>query len=201
MSIAIVYPSIGRNDVDSDIRQWVTEIADAFEQTFDFALFQSPQITYEPIELQADYTISRPSPKALSITFELWNHVGESRPNLDVITLNYSLINGQRLALSDIFARPDIALTLMSRLSRSRLLERYGMGRTQMLYRGTEPLVENFSSLTLTPEGIRVNFQPYQVASWEMGVQKVEIPLEDLAQAKPCTVFWGKESVETSHNR
>ncbi len=197
MSINILYPSIGRSDVDSDIRQWVTEIADSFERSFDHEqliaeIGSMPEMVNDPIELQADYTISRPSQKALSITFELWNHVGGPHPNLDVITLNYSLINGQRLSLSDIFALPDVALKLMSSVTRSVLQERYGMGRTQMLYRGTEPLVENFSSLTLTPTGIIVNFQPYQVASWEMGVQTVDITLEDLEKARPLTVFWGK---------
>ncbi|MBQ7608991.1 MAG: DUF3298 domain-containing protein [Desulfovibrionaceae bacterium] len=197
MVINILYPSIGRSDVDSDIRQWVTAIADSFERAFDrdrllAEIGGQREALNDPIELLADYSISRPSQKALSITFELWNHVGGPHPNLDVITLNYSLINGQRLSLADIFALPDVALKLMSKVARADLQERYGTGRTHMLYRGTEPLIENFSSLTLTPTGISVNFQPYQVASWEMGVQKVDITLEDLAQARPLTALWGK---------
>ncbi|MCR5813204.1 MAG: RsiV family protein [Desulfovibrio sp.] len=196
MSIAICYPSIGRSDVDTDIRQWAADIADAFERNFDYEILtaemgeNSEAGLSQNVELAADYSVSRPSSKALSITFHLWNYVGGPHANLDVVTLNYSLINGQRLQLVDLFKKPDEALRLMSEWSRAFLDQRYGTGRTQMLLRGTEPSVENFSSLTLTPSGISINFQPYQVAAWEMGAQTVEMPLEALAGASPLTVFW-----------
>ncbi|MBQ7617556.1 MAG: DUF3298 domain-containing protein [Desulfovibrio sp.] len=193
-NIAICYPSIGRSDVDADIRQWVTEIADSFEQTVNDGLFNlsCPGENDEAIELAADFRLTKPSTKALSITFELWNHLGGPHANLDVMTLNYSLINGQRLQLADIFGKPEVALSLMSSWARERLVERYGAGRHEMLWRGTEPLIENFSSLTLTPKGVSIHFQPYQVASWELGVQTVDMPIEALSQAQPLLVYWGK---------
>ena len=81
----------------------------------------------------------------------------------------------------------------MSAWSRQELARRFGAGRpAQMLKDGTEPLVENFSSLTLTPEGICINFQPYQVAPWAAGVQKVNMPLEELLQARPLLALWGR---------
>ena len=197
MSIMLCYPSIGRKDVDTDIRQWVTEIADAFEQHFDLSafLFDTESLNgYLPasVELKSEYTVSKPSAKAISITFELWNYTGGEHANIDVVTLNYSLINGQRIGLSDIFANPDEALQLMSQWTRTTLSNRYGSGRKQMVLTGTEPLVENFSSLTLTPTGVCINFQPYQVAGWEMGIQKVDMPLEALVAAQPLTVYWGR---------
>lgn len=198
LSIMLSYPSIGRSDVDADIRNWITEIADTFEQNIDASFFGLDSLT-DPsvispthIELHGIYDISQPSSKALSITFEVWNKLDNEQPNLDILTLNYSLINGQRLGLSDIFTYPDKALQLMSSFARHKLNEIYGLGRKQMMYRGTEPLIENFSSLTLTPTGICINFQPYQVASWEMGIQKVNIPLEELHSAKPLTILWGR---------
>ena len=190
MSIMLCYPSIGRKDIDSDIRRWITEIADAFEQHFDYRAL--PFESGTQIELTSLYSVSQPSSKAISITFELWNYTGGEHANLDVVTLNYSLINGQRIELSDIFGKPDEALQLMSKWARSILSSRYGLGRKQMVMNGTAPLVENFSSLTLTPKGVCINFQPYQVAGWEMGVQKVEMPLEALAAAQPLSIFWEK---------
>ena len=198
MSIAISYPSIGRSDVDTDIRQWAADIADAFERNFDYDNLTEEMGSSQNdglnqnVELAADFSVSRPSSNALSITFRLWNNVGGPHANLDVVTLNYSLINGQRLQLVDLFKKPDEALRLMSAWSRSFLDQRYGTGRTQMLLRGTEPSVENFSSLTLTPAGISINFQPYQVAAWEMGAQTVEMPLEALSAASPLMVFWAR---------
>ncbi|MFR5645408.1 MAG: RsiV family protein [Bilophila wadsworthia] len=54
------------------------------------------------------------------------------------------------------------------------------------------PEAENFSSFALTPEGIRIFFQPYQVAPWAAGSQVVDIPLDALADAGPRLSLWGK---------
>ena len=48
-------------------------------------------------------------------------------------------------------------------------------------WKGYTPEAENFSSFALTPEGIRIFFQPYQVAPWAAGSQVVDIPLDALA--------------------
>jgi ABC-type nitrate/sulfonate/bicarbonate transport system ATPase subunit len=61
-----------------------------------------------------------------------------------------------------------------------------------MIREGTEPVIENFSSLALTPKGICVYFQPYQVAPWAAGAQNVTVPLEALAEAGPLLRLWDK---------
>ena len=196
--ININYPSLGRSDIDADIRQWVTGIADAFKEHLDINAFSLPSTEQSgesgpAFELWGSYSVSWPSDAAVSITFEIWNYTGGAHGNLDIMTLNYSLITGQRLGLVDLFETPETALNLMSAWSRQELARRFGAGRpAQMLKDGTEPLVENFSSLTLTPEGICINFQPYQVAPWAAGVQKVNMPLEELLQARPLLALWGR---------
>lgn len=217
-SIHINYPSIGDKRVDADIRNWVGSIAEAFETHLDMAQslressdelenlaafphdddLNSEQAYQDNIaagtfELWGAYDVTRPSDAAVSVTFELWNYTGAPQGNLDILTLNYSLLTGQRLSLVDIFEKPDIALELMSSWSRQELAPRLGAAmRTKMLETGTEPLAENFSSLTLTPEGIRINFQPWQVAPWNAGIQKVDMPLEELRGAEPLLALWGK---------
>ncbi|MBD5627090.1 MAG: DUF3298 domain-containing protein [Desulfovibrio sp.] len=204
--IHINYPSLGRPAVDADIRSWVTGIANAFEAHLDLsapALAESesggaagaePDADASPaFELWGSYSISRPSDAAISITFEIWNYIGANPGNLDILTLNYSLLTGQRLAFMDLFEKPEIALRLMSDWSRKELAPRLGATtRLAVLEAGTAPLVENFSSLTLTPEGVCINFQPYQVAPWAAGVQKVEMPLEALLPAGPLLALWGR---------
>ena len=66
------------------------------------------------------------------------------------------------------------------------------MYNDDMLRSGTAPEAENFSSFALTPEGIRIFFQPYQVAPWAAGPQVVDIPLDALADAGPRLSLWGK---------
>ena len=208
--IHIDYPSVGSPAVDADIRAWVTGIANAFTAHLDLSrqalgtpgpeaddttetdAAASPE-QRPAFELWGSYSISRPSDAAVSITFEIWNYTGSSHGNLDILTLNYSLLTGQRLAFMDLFEKPETALELMSAWSRKALLPRLGASvRSRMLDAGTAPLVENFSSLTLTPEGVCINFQPYQVAPWAAGVQKVEMPLEALLPAAPLLALWGR---------
>ena len=119
--------------------------------------------------------------------------MGDSQGNLDVITLNFNMLTGQRLGLVDIFEDPDAALAIMSAWSRKILTPRLGgMRQQQMLRTGLTPVPENFASLTLIPSGIRINFQPYQVAPGMAGAQKVDIPLEELLPAHPLLLLWGK---------
>lgn len=215
-SIHISYPSIGNKIVDADIRNWVGEIADAFESHMDLAqidaaspslddqinaFLQDDDLNYDvaqerdrqPLELFGSYKVSRPSDAAVSITFELWNYAGGGQGNLDIITMNYNLLNSRRLNFVDIFEKPDVALQLMSSWSRKMLAPRLAhAGGEQVLNNGTFPLVENFSSLTLTPEGICINFQPFQVAPGSAGIQKVEMPLAELMPSAPLLALWGK---------
>lgn len=207
--IHINYPSIGNAQIDEDIRDWVTGLADAFAKHLDMnglgcsldtnilnleTMLENPQDSIEcNYELRGEYKVSRPSDKAVSIAFEIWNYTGNPEANLDILTLNYSLLTGQRLSFVDIFEKPDIALELMSKWSRKVLEPRLGASRrAAMLAQGTAPYVENFSSITLTPEGICINFQPWQVASKEAGIQKVIMPLEELMPSAPLLALWGK---------
>ncbi len=190
--INISYPSVGIRAIDANIREWASGIANAFDATFN-----SPELyPDEPIpvpELWCSYSVSHPSDNALSITFEVWTYAGGSQGNLDIMTLNYSLLTGQRLGLVDIFEDPDAALALMSAWSRKQLIQRLGgMRQEQFLRTGLNPVPENFASLTLIPSGIRINFQPFQVAPGMAGAQKVDIPLEELKVAHPLMLLWGK---------
>lgn len=191
--INISYPSLGTRDIDADIRQWATGIADAFDENFNTPGLLQEEDRPAP-ELWGSYSISYPSPNALSITFEIWTYAGGAHGNLDIITLNYSLLTGQRLGLVDIFEDPDAALAIMSAWSHTQLERRLGgMRQEQVLRAGLNPVPENFASLTLIPSGIRINFQPYQVAPGAAGPQKVDIPLEELLPARPLLPLWGKQ--------
>lgn len=227
--IHINYPSFGHRNVDADIRAWVETIAATFQTHLDTDVLasvtgpESYELDHNPFfqdddlnseeaakaistdndfELWGTYTVSRPSDNAVSITYELWNYLNNNTGNLDIITLNYNLLNGQRLNFVDIFEKPDLALKLMSSWSRKKLGGRLGEGsRSSMLNSGTEPLLDNFSSLTLTPEGLRINFQPWQVAPGAAGVQKVDMPLEELLEASPLLSLWGQTENALTENK
>lgn len=216
-TVHINYPSLGYKNVDADIRTWVTEIADAFESHLNplspdslsaeaeldsqINAFLRDDDVYAPladnepqnVELYGAYDISRPSGNAVSVTFELWNYAGAANGNLDVITLNYNLRNGQRLNFVDIFEKPEIALALLSKLTREKIAAKFGeTALTRATIAGTEPTIENFSSITLTPRGLRVNFQPYQIGPANGAPQKFHVDLSELAPAEPLLSLWEK---------
>ena len=195
--ITISYPVLGHSAVDEDVRRWVNSIADTFEEEMS-TLFQSSEALGETLDmsryaLHGSYTVLRPSREAVSLVFEIWTYTGGAHGNLDIITLNYSLITGQRHNFVDIFEDVDKALSLLSDHSREVLARRLAGGRKdQWILDGTTREVDNFSSIGLTRQGVRVYFQPYQVASWAAGAQEVDIPLDDLLPAKPFLKLWDK---------
>ena len=190
-SIALTYPAFGVDAVDEDIRLWIESIAATFERELAAGFGSGEEL--EQYELTCSYDVSRPSADAVSVLFEIWTYTGGAHGNLDLITLNYSFITGQRLTLVDIFEDVDKALALMSAASREELMRRLGGGvGEQMILDGTEPDVNNFSSLSLEPDGVRIHFQPYQVAPWAAGAQSVSMSLEQLAPARPVKRQWHK---------
>ena len=87
--INISYPSLGTRDIDADIRQWATGIADAFDENFNTPGLLQDEDRPVP-ELWGSYAISYPSPNALSITFEIWTYAGGAHGNLDIMPLRYA---------------------------------------------------------------------------------------------------------------
>ena len=167
---------MGVSAIDEDIAAWVNHIVFSFERDFSGENGISDKGDAENrYSLSSTYRVIRPSPAALSVVFELWMDTGGVHPGLDVITLNYSLISEQRLSLVDVFEDTARALDVMSGYSRSVL----------------DP--DNFANIALIPGGVRVYFQPYQVAPWSAGTQIVDIPLEKLKDARPLMDLWGRQ--------
>lgn len=191
--IIVSYPSVGVGAIDADIEAWIRHIVYTFERDCSEILKEaSGEGADVRCSLNSTYRVLRPSPAALSIVFELWMDTGGVHPGLDVITLNYSLITEQRLAMVDIFEDTSRALAVMSEYSREVLAAGVGGGRVdQMIAAGTEPVPENFANMALIPGGVRVFFQPYQVAPWSAGTQTVDIPLDKLRDARPLMALWG----------
>ncbi|MDR1855551.1 MAG: DUF3298 and DUF4163 domain-containing protein [Desulfovibrio sp.] len=198
----ISYPLLGNRDIDADLERWVNAIADAFDESLqtaegdDYKDAERRDSDGPAWELIGDFSVARPSPAAVSVTFQLWTYTGGAHGNRDIIALNYDMRSGQRLGLVDIFEDSDKAVELMSRWSRAELTKRLaknGWGTiARMIEDGTAPQSENFSSLTLIPEGVCINFQEYQVAPYAAGPQKVTMPLEELREARPVVRLWGK---------
>ena len=188
LQIRVHYPETGNAKVDADVAEWARQLVDTFQTTYG----EEPDLGV-PYELESTYSTTRPSPSVLSIIWKTASYTGGAHGNLEISTTTYDLNTGSLIDLYDVFADLDAALDRMSRFCIAALSQSLGdMYNEDMLLSGATPEAENFSSFALTPAGIRIFFQPYQVAPWVAGPQVVDIPLDELADAGPRRSLWGK---------
>lgn len=190
LKIQFAYPELGIAAIDSHLAQWATTMAKDFKENI---IRESSPEDKTKYEMSGKYTVSRPSAAAVSITYEIWTYTGGAHGNLDIITLNYDTEHGTPLSLEHLFNDVEQALELMSTYCYTVLAAELGADSSAaMLKSGTSPDAENFSAMTLQPSGITIHFQPYQVAPWSAGPQKVSMSLSDIADAQPQLEFWGR---------
>ncbi len=188
--VAVRYPAFGLPAVDEDLALWVEHMAGVFEYDCATQEHGEDQAETPPAWLSASFTVTSPSGAAASVVFDVWLRTGESEASEDILTLSYDLLTGRRLHFVDIFEDTDRALAILSERSRA-ALARETAWDTASAAGGTRPAAENFASIALIPEGVRVYFQSFQVTRWP-GSRQVDIPLEALMPAGPWLALWGR---------
>ncbi|MDR0239946.1 MAG: DUF3298 and DUF4163 domain-containing protein [Deltaproteobacteria bacterium] len=188
--IDVHYPVFGKVLIDQDIALWAHRVVETFTKglSHDYA---NPRQARN--ELRASYTVSYASPRSLTVTYEIWTYTGGIHGNNDIITLSYDVESGQRLLFEDLVVAPDTALERLADYCAKTLRTTLGEDLDEaMLKSGTAPELDNYSSFSLFPAGLRVHFQPYQVAPFVAGAQRVDVPLEIILDAGPHLSLWGK---------
>ena len=197
-AISLYYPVLHQAAVDEAIRRWAMDVADAYEKEVgkaDGPDGEKPS-SYGMWDLTGLFELSRPSEDVVSVTFSVYSYTGGAHGNLEITCLNYDLRTGRRLDLADLFKDPEKALQLMSAWSQKELARSLGEDTDEDMIRdGVAPDLRNFANLTLTPQGLRIEFQPYQVAPWAAGPQRVDMPLAELAAAGPEARIWPQAPV------
>lgn len=189
--VEVSYPILGQN-IDVAVANWIDEIIAGFKDDMEKNRV-SPDMPDEN-SLIISYSLTAPSPKAASIALNVFSALaGYAHPGLNIMARTYSTDSGMRLGLSDMFRKPDRVLELLSAYCRNELEKRLGPDADkEMIKEGTIAHYNNFSCLALTPEGLRVHFQPYQVGPWSIGAQVVDVPLKELIDAGPNMTLWNK---------
>lgn len=191
-TISIYYPALGNPTIDAKLKSFAESLADSFEkvQIEDYKDEEKPD-SYGAWEESVFFTIERPNPDVVSITFNIATYTGGAHGQLIVDVQNYDLKNSTQLTFQDLFANQQKALEILSKVSETKLRASLGDDvEEEMLVSGTSPEIDNFDNLSLLPSGVAVEFQPYQVGPWAIGQQRVEISLNELAQAGPSPSIW-----------
>jgi hypothetical protein len=101
-----------------------------------------------------------------------------AHPGLNSITLNYDLGQGRELSLSDLFLPGSNYLETISSYCVTELskLQFFDGPFTD----GAKPTVENYRNWTLSPDGLTITFDTYQVGPGAAGPQQVVVPFSAL---------------------
>lgn len=115
---------------------------------------------------------------------------GAAHPGLYSRTLNFDLTAERTLALDDIIAGGETNLLGLQAQVLPRLVsvlnaevEDAAMpfsADDEWILTGTAPSSTNYANLALTKTGLRVQFDPYQVAAYALGAPEVTIPYAEL---------------------
>jgi hypothetical protein len=129
--------------------------------------------------IDLDYEVILATDPILSIFFQGYSYgIGAAHAVEYSFTVNYDLVSGKELKLSDLFAPRSNHLQTVSRYCTDELSTRED-GKF-MLKESVAPVAANFKSWNITRNGIRFNFDECTVFACANGEQVVEIPFANL---------------------
>jgi hypothetical protein len=132
--------------------------------------------------LETTYTLVSQIGELWSLKFDFhFYSAGAAHPGSYSITLNYDLGQGWELALGDLFLPGSNYLEEISSYS-IRELSKQPFFDTAFTT-GADPAPDNYRSWNITPEGLLITFDEYQVAPYAAGPQQVLVPWADLQGA------------------
>lgn len=132
-----------------------------------------------PQTYDANQVLLESGHQVLSILFEVVTYFGGAHPGMHHQVVNFDFSSGSFLGLEDLF-RPDVDyLSVIADYSIQELKK-----NQEILFEDFEqyasPEPENYSVWSLTPKGLLVIFEEYQVAPHAAGPQSVLVPYSAL---------------------
>lgn len=127
------------------------------------------------------YTSLSAQPGYVSIKFESEGYVeGMAHPYHVSRSLNYDLETGEEISLDSLFTSDSSYLQVIADYCAAQLQTR-DIGFTDIFTDGAKPAAENYQVWNITPDGLLITFNEYQVAPYAAGPQTVLVPYAELA--------------------
>ncbi len=122
--------------------------------------------------------LSKPG-NLISIKFDIFTYVqGAAHPGMHTRVVNYDLESGQDLSLDQLFKPGSDYLQTIATYCIGELKTR--QIDFQANAAGADPTVQNYSNWNVTPDGLLITFDEYQVAAYALGPQLVTVPYSAL---------------------
>jgi hypothetical protein len=150
--------------------------------------FRNDILTNQPIQPFAagssydlKYTLIGQRGEVWSIKIEvMYYYDGAAHPGHNSITVNYDLRQGRELTLDDLFQPGSNYLQVIADKCKAQLSTRDIGFEDEIFNSGADPLPENYQRWNLSPDGLVITFDEYQVAPYAAGPQIVVIPFAEL---------------------
>ncbi len=125
------------------------------------------------------YQVVSPPGNFLSINYQTEGYIaGMAHPYHLIYTFNYNLDAGKDIALRDLFLPNTDYLGALSKYCASQLNTRNI--DFQDFSQGADPSADNYKNWNITPDGLMITFDEYQVAAYVAGPQTVTVPYSEL---------------------
>jgi hypothetical protein len=137
--------------------------------------------------LDISYSIALAKDDLISIEFDVGNYAsGAAHANYDSEVLNYDLKAGKVLKMADLFSPGAKYIQSISAYCIKDLKNQSkspgSLLDDQTIQSGAGPNAGNYDSWTITKKGLKITFDPYQVAAFAAGQQSVVVPYSALKE-------------------
>ncbi|NMB53692.1 MAG: DUF3298 and DUF4163 domain-containing protein [Leptolinea sp.] len=173
-----VLQKTGSQSFNNRVRQIVATEMNGFRKGFsDWSI--PPEMDSYHSFMWISYDVPLLTENLVSIRFAVdYYMAGAAHPNHYFKVLNFDLKNDRELLFADIFKDRDVALERISELCQVEL----NKPDFPLFPEGLTPTMQNFQNWNLEKSGLRMSFDPYQVAPYAAGPQEVHIPYSEIGK-------------------
>ncbi len=159
---------------NQQLKDLVTKEVDTWRESF-----QQVTLVSNGSSLDETYTLISQIGDLWSFKFDFrFYSDGAAHPGLYSITLNYDLGQGRELALGDLFLPNSGYLEAIANYCVTELSKQPGFD--EPFSDGAKPTPENYGNWNITPNGLLITFDMYQVAPGASGPMQVLVPYDQL---------------------
>lgn len=130
--------------------------------------------------LDVSYHTTHADKNLISVLVWRYQFTGGAHGGSASTAFNYDLNSGRMLKLADLFQPNSGYLKAISAYCITTLTKELGDVDAEWLRNGAGPKPENFKSWNITPDGLQITFDAYQVAAYAFGPQEVVVPYSAL---------------------
>jgi hypothetical protein len=175
-----------KNRVTKRISDFKKELADvAKDEATSPSTSPEDKSSFPTNSLDITYSIALAKDDLISIEFDVDSYSsGAAHPNSSSAVLNYDVKTGKALKLADLFNPGAKYIQSISAYCikdlKSQSKSKDSMLDDQTIQSGAGPDAQNYDSWTITKKGLKIIFDPYQVAAYAAGPQSVVVPYSAL---------------------